>query len=265
MDERFSRQSFLGNNATRVFDEACTVAIIGLGGGGSHVAQQLAHLGVRRLRLFDQDRAELSNLNRLIGASFADTLNSTAKVKIAERLILAINPEADVETHTGMWQSSAEALRDCDVIFSCVDSYLARQDLEVTARRYLIPLIDIGMDVFLVEGQPHIAGQVILSIPNGPCMRCTGFLTDENLRREAEQYGASGGRPQVVWSNGILASAAVGIFADLVTGWNGISESGAYLHFDGNRNFLWSSPRLEHAPEKCIHFPPQSVGEPSFQ
>ncbi len=264
MNDRFDRQSFLGRDAAHIF-ESCAVAIVGLGGGGSHIAQQIAHVGVRRLRLFDQDVAELSNLNRLIGASLADTEKSTLKVKIAERGVLAINPEAEVETHAGVWQSNALALRDADVIFSCVDSYVARQDLEATARRYLIPVIDIGMDVFLTEGRPHIAGQVILSLPNGPCMKCLGFLTEENLRREADQYGAGGGRPQVVWTNGLLASAAVGIFADLVTGWNGLSERGEYLHFDGNSNLLWRSPRLEHAPERCVHFPPEAVGEPVFQ
>jgi len=82
-----------------------------------------------------------------------------------------------------------KTIREADIIVSCVDSYSARQDLEVTARRFLIPLVDIGMDVFLVDNNPHIAGQAILSVPDGPCMRCLGFLNDENLRREAEQYG----------------------------------------------------------------------------
>src|SRR5205814_9026266 len=48
-------------------------------------------------------------------------------------------------------------------------------------------------------------------------MKCLGFLTEENLRQEANQYGAAGGRPQVVWANGILASLAVGILVDMAT------------------------------------------------
>ena len=44
MSERFSSQSFLGAEAGHVFESAI-VGIVGLGGGGSHIAQQLAHVG----------------------------------------------------------------------------------------------------------------------------------------------------------------------------------------------------------------------------
>ena len=260
MESRSSRQSFLGPDASRIFRE-CTIAVVGLGGGGSHVAQQLAHLGIWNFLLYDSDKAESSNMNRLIGASTEDVRHGALKVDIADRLIVAVNPEARVQSHRCVWQEAAESIREADVILSCVDSYAARQDLEVTARRYLIPLIDIGMDVFFADSKRHIAGQVILSLPNGPCMRCLGFLNDEDLQREAEQYGAAGGRPQVVWTNGVLASLAVGIAVNLLTGWNGLPGSGEYLHFDGNTNKVWRSPRLDYAPEVCPHFPPEFVGE----
>lgn len=78
--------------------------------------------------------------------------------------------------------------------------------------------IDIGMDVHGDE-RPVIGGQIILSSPCGPCMTCMGFLTAEKLAAEAARYGSAGGRPQVVWPNGALASTAVGLAVDLVTGW----------------------------------------------
>src|SRR3989442_529645 len=221
MKNRFNRQSFLGPDAARILNE-CTVAVVGLGGGGSHVAQQLAYAGVGGFLLFDGDKVELSNMNRLIGASLDDARANTAKTTVAERQILSVNPEAVVRSHQCRWQSAAESIREADAIVSCMDSYAARQDLEATARRYLIPLLDIGMDVFLLEKKAHVAGQVILSLPPGPCLRCLGFLNDENLRLEAEQYRAAGGRHQVVWTNGVLASVAVGLLVYLLTGWNGV-------------------------------------------
>jgi molybdopterin/thiamine biosynthesis adenylyltransferase len=263
METRFSRQSFLGAEASSIFSE-CTIGVVGLGGGGSHIAQQLAYLGIGRFLLYDGDKAESTNMNRLIGASFEDARQGTLKVEIAARSIAAVNPEARVHRYPCVWQEAPKTIREADIIVSCVDSYSARQDLEVTARRFLIPLVDIGMDVFLVDNNPHIAGQAILSVPDGPCMRCLGFLNDENLRREAEQYGAAGGRPQVVWSNGVLASIAVGIVASLLTGWNDPLSNGEYLHFDGNTNRVWRSPRLEYAPKRCSHFPEDFVGEPTF-
>jgi molybdopterin-synthase adenylyltransferase len=45
MSERYARQSFLGPKSKEVFKN-CRVCIIGLGGGGSHVVQQLAHIGI---------------------------------------------------------------------------------------------------------------------------------------------------------------------------------------------------------------------------
>src|SRR6266849_8531402 len=56
------------------------------------------------------------------------------------------------------------------------------------------------------KGSSVNGGQVIMSSPDGPCMRCMGFLTGEKLAAEAALYGNAGARPQVVWHNGVLAS-----------------------------------------------------------
>lgn len=261
MNERYVRQTFLGANATQLLRTA-KVAIIGVGGGGSHVAQQLAYVGVAHLQLYDPDRVEHSNLNRLVGAVAEDARLGELKVNVAHRMVLAINPEAETEIFPSQWQFAASALREADVIVSCVDSYAARQDIEATARRFLIPLIDIGMDVHLTENKPYIVGQVILSMPEGPCMKCLGFLNEDRLKQEADQYGGAGDRPQVVWTNGVLASVAVGIVVDLLTGWKSLRRHGEYLHYDGNTFELSRSPRLEFAPATCIHFPLEEIGEP---
>lgn len=263
MTDQYIRQSFLGSDAAKSFAN-CVVAIVGLGGGGSHIAQQLAHIGFLNIQLYDGDAAELSNLNRLIGASLDDVQKGTKKVDIARRMMLAVNPKMGIETFPCNWQLAAQSIREADVIVSCVDSYAARQDIEATARRFLIPLLDIGMDVHLVDEKPHISGQVILSLPGGPCMKCLGFLNDNNLQQEAEKYGAAGGRPQVVWANGVLASTAVGLLVDLLSAWSGLPPAGEYLHFDGNTHLLSRSPRIEFAPANCLHFQAGSVGEPVF-
>src|SRR5262249_44306305 len=55
------------------------VAVIGLGGTGSLVTQQLARLGVQRFILVDHDVVETTNLNRLVGA-YPDDVGVTSKV-----------------------------------------------------------------------------------------------------------------------------------------------------------------------------------------
>jgi hypothetical protein len=257
----------LGQHAESVFNSA-TVAIVGLGGGGSHVAQQLAHVGIGNFILLDSQEIEESNMNRLIGATAEDVRLAMKKVVIAKRLIHGIRPSAVVVDCPERWQDVAIQLRTADVIFGCLDGFAARRELEACARRFLIPYIDIGMDVYPPVGgwPPRMVGQIIASIPGRPCMTCFGFLNETNLAREASKYGAAGINPQVVWANGILASTAVGIAVDILTGWNNSPDRAtACYSFDGNSNTVARDPRLKYLPDKCVHYPTEQAGEPLFR
>src|SRR5436190_6803361 len=108
----FSRQSFLGPDS-QVYIESCVVGIAGLGGGGSHTAQQLAHVGFLNYVLFDKDAIEASNLNRLVGGTDRDVEERRLKLEIARRLILAIRPNANVRIVVDVWQNNTDALKSC--------------------------------------------------------------------------------------------------------------------------------------------------------
>lgn len=266
VNDRNSRQSFLGPNSDQVFSQS-RIGIAGLGGGGSHVSQQLAHVGILNPRSFDGDRMEASNLNRLIGASADDVAKGTPKVEIARRLYEGVLPNVIPRFVDGRWQDQPELLRGCDIVIGCVDTFAGRHELEVACRRYLIPYIDIGMDVHEVEGEPpRMAGQVFLSMPGQPCMWCLQILDEEKLGREAQRYGDIEGRPQVVWPNGVLASTAVGIAIDLLTGWTRAQTRLVYLMYDGNTLELRPHPRLEFLGRRpCPHYRDSSVGDPRFR
>jgi hypothetical protein len=90
--------------------------------------------------------------------------------------------------------------------------------IEQFSRRFLVPYIDIGMDVHEAGNRFVIGGQVALSTPGEHCLWCMGILDTKSIADEARRYGAAGGRPQVVWPNGVLASIAVGLFAQLLAG-----------------------------------------------
>ena len=95
-------------------------------------------------------------------------------------------------------------------------------------------------------------------------MRCMGFITDERLSQEAKLYGEAGGRPQVVWPNGVLASTAVGIAIGLVTPWAAARPS-AYLEYDGDQHFLRPSNIMKIiASHGCTHYDTDAVGDPFF-
>jgi len=259
------RQSFLGDKSDEVL-AAATVGLVGLGGGGSHVAQQLAHVGVGGFVLVDHDAISLSNLNRLVGGTMADVEHDAPKVDIAERTIRAVNPAARVDKHQEQWQAVGNALKECDVIIGGVDNVRAKDELEGFCRRFLIPYIDMGMDVHRLEKAGYlVAGQVVLSSPGTPCLRCLGIVTENSLAREAAAYGDAGGKPQVVWPNGLLASVAVGLCVQLLSPWSPSPVAGALLEYDANLNIL--KPAEHYAVRSrvlCPHHKPQDVGDPSF-
>ncbi len=260
---KLDRQSFLGENSASVLD-GCRVAVVGLGGGGSHIAQQLGHVGVGEFLLIDPDIVEESNLNRLVGATQEDVGKGASKTSVAARVIASVNPRVRIRTETAQWQMCATALRSCDAIFGCVDSIAEREQLEAVARRYLIPYIDVGMDVHKVNGEYIVGGQVALSMPDGHCLRCMGIVTDSALELEAKRYGAAGGRPQVVWANGVLASLAVGYFVQIVTPWYKQQKLPVLLEFDGNTQTVSPSNKLQYLEgHRCRHFADlASLGDP---
>ncbi|MGH2666197.1 HesA/MoeB/ThiF family protein [Flavobacterium sp.] len=260
-DLMFDRQSFLGANSQFLF-ENIRVGIIGYGGGGSHIGQQLAHIGVKNITIFDDDKIEITNLNRLVGGVYTDVKKAILKTSIAKRVITKIFPKSNLTLVENKWQRAVEELQNCDIVFGCVDSYTERQQLESECRRFLIPLIDIGMDVYNSGGY-FMSGQIILSMPGSSCMSCYGFLTEEKLAKEAAKYGNTGGRPQVVWPNGVLASSAVGVFVDLVTGWTK-SKEGVYLSYDGNGGKVTDHVRKQFTADKCEHFLIKNAGKPLY-
>jgi molybdopterin-synthase adenylyltransferase len=263
--DRYSRQGFLGEAGQRAIETA-RVGFSGLGGGGSHIAPQSAHLGVQNFVLFDADNGDETNMNRTMTLVDSDIAAGTLKVEAAKRRILEINPRAKIKGYPCRWQDRPKELQTCDLIFGCVDSFSERQQLEAFCRRHLICYIDIGMDVFQGnEGPPAMSGQVIVSMPGGPCMFCMGFLSEEKLGREANNYGAAGGRPQVVWANGVLASTALGLAVEILTHWTQAPRGPIFLSYRGNDGTITPDVRLPHIPKICPHYPPEQIGDPVFK
>lgn len=106
------------------------VAIFGIGGVGTFVAEGLARSGVENFVLVDDDDVCLTNINRQIHA-----LRSTvgkAKVELMEKRILDINPKAKVQTFKMLYTSeTAHQLLsdDYDYVVDAIDMVSAKLDL----------------------------------------------------------------------------------------------------------------------------------------
>jgi molybdopterin/thiamine biosynthesis adenylyltransferase len=115
---------------------------VGLGGLGSHVAQQLAYLGVCDSGIVDFDVVTESNMNRLVGAVEADVTAATKKIVVAERTIKAIKPDATVtalDAKVGAPEVEA-VIAGADVVFGCLDRDLPRLQLTELCARYAKPV-----------------------------------------------------------------------------------------------------------------------------
>jgi molybdopterin-synthase adenylyltransferase len=205
------------------------VGIVGLGGTGSIVAQQLAYLGVGRFTLIDPDTVELTNLNRLVTAHPSDT--GRTKVDVASGMIQQISDSASVEGIVGdiTIQRDGARLLGCDVIFCCTDSHGSRAILNHLSYAYYIPVIDCGVVITARSGDvTDVTGRVQLLAPTLACLVCENLLDAEEVRRDllsAEQrqrdpyiVGERIPNPAVISFNATVSSLAVNMFLGLVTG-----------------------------------------------
>lgn len=229
---RYARQAALFGDEGQRFLERAKVAVFGLGGLGSHVCQQMAYLGVRRFVLADDDPVDLTNLNRLVGATPDDI--GEPKTIVAERLVRSIQPEASIVVVDKKLPHPEvdAAAQGADLIFGCFDNDYPRLLVTSMASRLKIPYIDAASGVELDQG-PAYGGRVICAGITPGCLYCLGLLdqneirraqmSDEELEVEARIYGVPveslrGTGPSVVTINGVVASLATTEAMVLLTG-----------------------------------------------
>jgi hypothetical protein len=72
--------------------------------------------------------------------------------------------------------------------------------------------------------------------------------------------------PQVVWTNGTLASLAVGAFVRLMAPWSDVVRDFDWLELDGNEQTVSQSRQpLYGVQGPCPNFPETEVGEHVFK
>ena len=200
------------------------VAVVGCGGTGSAVIEQLVRLGVRRIRLFDPDTLTASNLTRVYG-SFPEDIGKP-KVEVGAAHVSRIAPDAQVLTSQAKitLEATAKLLLDADVAFGCTDDNAGRLVLSRVASYLLTPVIDCG--VLLSSGYSGrlegIDGRVTVLAPGTACLVCRDridlrraaaemLVPDEHQQRADEGYAPAlaGAEPAVVAFTTQVAAAAV--------------------------------------------------------
>ena len=213
-----------GGEIQQVLGDLC-VAVVGCGGTGSSVIEQLVRLGVRHIHLFDPDTLTVGNVTRVYGSYLKDV--GEAKVNLIAAHLLQIAPDVQIKTTQAKItkESVAKQLTGADVIFGCTDDNAGRLVLSRIATYLLTPVIDCGV---LLSSDPSdrligIDGRVTLLAPGTACLVCRNRIdlqqagaemlaSDEfnQLRNEGYVPALLDPQPAVVTFTTQVASVSVG-------------------------------------------------------
>jgi molybdopterin/thiamine biosynthesis adenylyltransferase len=258
-ESRYSRNIALFGAEGQKKIAVTKVVIVGLGGLGSHVAQQLAYIGVVDLALVDHDVVTCSSLNRLIGAIESDVDDETPKVSVGKRLITQIQTTAVVDAlEADVSDERVPGLvAGADIVFGCLDRDLPRLKLTEICARQAKPYFDLASDTGGEGADSWYGGRVVVC-DGTRCLSCLDLLDQGQMARDEmspEQRAADDGiyginrealdqtGPAVVSINGVVASLAVTEFMAMVTG---IREPVAHLIYRGDLTRLTRSTDAPH-------------------
>jgi molybdopterin-synthase adenylyltransferase len=251
-----SRVSFLGASGLARL-RASRVTVVGAGGTGSHVIQQLAHLRIGLLTVFDDDALAESNVNRVVGTDYGDV--GRPKARLLARRFARLGTPIVPMTRRAEGPEAWRAFAASDVVVGASDSFVTRDVIERMCRTVGVPLVDMGLSIaFDGERVNGIGGQVAISILGGPCLRCMRVITEARLAAPREQYGQGSPEQQVIAMNAILSGQAVLSVLALITRYTNGFPVPALAQYDGLQHVLAPTPlRL---PDVCPHYPEGDSG-----
>lgn len=135
------------------------IAIVGLGGTGSYILDQLAKTSVKEIHLFDGDDLKRHNAFRAPGAISIEQLQQCPKkVDYFAGLYGALR--TGIVSHTYyLDESNIHELVDFDFVFVSVDDGISRGLICNHLKNAGIPFIDVGMGLKKDSGMMVISGQ----------------------------------------------------------------------------------------------------------
>jgi len=229
VNDRYDRQIRFFGRAGQDRLEQAKIVLLGTGGNGIHVVQQLTYAGVRRWALVEFDIVEDTNLNRLVTATPADI--GAPKTDIAVRIVKAMYPEANPTVIPGkignpdIRHDIRTEFGDADLVIGCFDKEIPRQEAVKLCSEAGVPYLDLATEILPGDerGELEYGGRVVFTFDGSGCPICLGIIDPAELAREqmndaqrterdglygltAEEAGGSG--PSVVTINGVVASLA---------------------------------------------------------
>ena len=274
----YDRQSRLFGDAGQELLRRTRVGIVGLGGAGSVLAELLGRLGVGEFMLADPDRADETNLPRLIGARrrdavlpvwlprvAADRLRSP-KVRMAARNIRRANPNVRITAlaRDFLDDDVAAHFTDCDFLFLAADSMGARLLFNAIVHQYGIPGIQVGAKIPIagngVVGNVFCVSRMVT--PEQGCLWCNGLISASRLQDEAVPEAARRGyayvddpdvvAPSVVTMNAVACAHASDDFLFHLTGLRNKDAETGWFRWNSRRAVAgYDMPRRDESCAEC--------------
>jgi hypothetical protein len=253
------------------------VAVIGCGGVGSLLAEQVARLGVGGAVFVDFDHLKEANLNRAYGATREDAREHALKAEvaraIAEEAATAPGFEARavqgsiVEAANNDYAALGDVL-DCDVILNAADPHWVRKVVDRTAYAHLIPVVTGGTYLAVDEDSDELSSSARSAVatagPGLACLHCLGTWKEGDRsagvvhdRKHPRDRADNGGLyvtngestagdgsdelrdPSVVTTNGLVASLMMERFQALVIGTSTSTFAGRQIYRPSTGEMRW--------------------------
>ncbi len=145
------------------------VTVIGAGALGGQVALTLAAAGIGHIQVFDDDRVELSNLQRQTQFSTEDV--GALKVEALGRRLAALNPDVSLDMISERWGEGRSSI-EADLLLDGTDNFESRYQINAWSRARGIPLVSGAVAGW--QGQVMLVNPA--NKPDAPCYRC--FVPD---------------------------------------------------------------------------------------
>jgi len=259
-DRQIRALTALGNKRLRDLE----VGVVGAGGTGSPLAEQLVRMGASRVVLVDPDILDdPSNFRRVVGSRPSDLGAKKAEVVGRHLESLKLSTSVTVLSTDVRDEHAMRCLLDCDIVVSTTDTQSSRAFLNQVSYQYFLPVIDVGVRIGTavsgaVSGMPV---EVRTLLPDNGCLWCRkGVLSsqaiyEENLPNEEREKLAAEGyvqgfgqrQPSLAPLNYFASALALLILVRL---YSGQAMTTASLVFDGWEQYV--HPLGVEVDSKCI-------------
>ena len=155
------------------------VAVIGCGGLGGHIIDQLARIGIGSMTVVDGDVFEETNLNRQLLSEVS--LLGCSKAEAAANRIARVNPDVEVRAVEAFLDeaNAADLISGCDAVLDALDNIDARKILAKACTRAGIPYIYGAIRGWVAQAAVSMPGDGLVELlyPAGTVIRDKSVLS----------------------------------------------------------------------------------------